>query len=136
MWRRLHQQPDRVIPAVFGAYFVVAAIWLYDLWRDDRTTVFFEPAWPAVFLLAGLLSIAYAFHPHDRHLAAWSGGLMLASCLSRAAVILVAAHDGTIELIEARAWLTAATWSILAYAIGTIWTRFLRPLGEGRRGGG
>lgn len=131
--RRLHYQSDRVIPASFGLYFLVSSYWLWELAEDDTSSVLFERWWPVTFVVAGVLAIAYSAAPQSRLLAAWSGGMGVGACLSRAMVILLAMHEGTIELLEARAWLTAATWVALGYAIGVIWSRFLRPLGVGRR---
>lgn len=131
--RRLHTESDRVIPAVFGLYFLVSSWWLWELAEDDSSSVLLERWWPVAFVVAGALSLAYSTYPHSRTLAAWSGGMGVGACLSRAMVILLAMHEGTIELLEARAWLTAGTWVALGYAIGVIWSRFLRPLGVGRR---
>lgn len=134
--RRLHTQSDRVIPAAFGVYFFVSSFWLWELAADGTTKVAGDDWWPAAFVLAGVLCVAYSAKPESRLLAAWSGGISVGACLSRALVIVLAMYNDTIELLEARAWLTAATWTALGYAIGVIWSRFLRPLGIGRRADG
>lgn len=127
---------DRLIPLVFGAYFLYAAIWLWvsvidD--ADDTVPIFFDELWPWVFATAGVLGVAYAVKPSSRALAAWSGGVMILALLSRAASIFVAWVNDAEAISTARAFLAVGTWSVLGYAVGTIWGRVLGPLGRRRR---
>lgn len=127
---------DRLIPLVFGAYFLWAATWLYisvvdD--ADDTVPVFFDHIWPWVFGAAGVLGVMYATRPQSRTLAAWSGGVMILALLSRAATIFVSWLNDAESISTARAFLAVGTWSVLGYAVGIIWTRVLGPLGRRRR---
>lgn len=129
---------DRVIAATFGAWFLYAAVWLWLIWLDDSSDavpVFYDWAWPYVFAVAGLVGIAYAIRPQERHLAAWSGGLMIAALLSRAFTILASWLTDQGAISAPRAMLGASVWTILGWALGIIWTEVLRPLNERRRKG-
>lgn len=118
---------DRTVPAVLGAYFLFAAWQLWRLWADTDDHIFFDAAWPYVFAVAGVTAIAYAVRHGSHFLAAWSGGLMIASCLSRAWAVIAAVLLDRTDLHDARAWLVAGTYVVLAYCIGAIWHRILGP---------
>lgn len=127
---------DRLIPLVFGVYFLYAAAWLHisaiDA-ADDTVPVFFDELWQWVFAAAGVLAVAYAVKPASQHFAAWSGGVMILALLSRGASIFVAWVNDAEAISTARAFLGLGTWTVLGYAVGIIWTRVLGPLGRRRR---
>lgn len=118
---------DRSIPAGLGLYFVFAAWQLHRLWAHTDDHVFFDWLWPYVFVAAGILALAYAWKPTSPALAAWSGGFMIAACLSRAWAVIAAVISDTTDLDDARAWLVAGTYAVLAYSIAAIWHRILGP---------
>lgn len=134
--RRLLQprNSDRVIPLVFSCWFLYAAIWLELINHDTHEfDAFYAWMWPWVFAAAGVLGIAYAARPHSRLLFAWSGGLMIGALVSRAFSLLAAWLTGQITLSTPRTWLSGGAWMLLAYSVGTIWSRFLAPISAARR---
>jgi hypothetical protein len=124
---------DRTVPTVLGAYFLFAAWQLFQLWQDTDDHVFFDWLWPYVFALAGVTSVAYAIRHGSHLLAAWSGGLMIAACLSRAWAVVTAVALNRADIDDARGWLIAGTYIVLAYAIAAIWHRILGPATHLRR---
>lgn len=127
---------DRLIPLVFGGYFLYASVWLWvsvfdD--ADDTIPLFFDWLWPFVFAAAGILGVAHSCRPASKHLAAWSGGVMILALLSRAAAGLASWASTNETFSMPRAFLGAGTWTILGYAVGLIWRRVLLPMGNRRR---
>lgn len=124
-------EPDRGVPLVLGGYFTVASFWLIGVWRNGESVAFYPWLWPWVFAAAGIVTLAYAKWPQNGTLAAYSGGLMVASVLSRAMTLLLTWWSG--ELSGARALLGACTWTVLGYTIGYIWTALMSRLAAARR---
>lgn len=129
------EHADRVIAGVFGAWFLYEAVLLGLIYLDDTDSItpFFDWLWPWAFAAAGMLGLAYAFRPESKHLAAWSGGLMIASLLSRAFSLIAQyiAHVGPLSL--PRTLLGAGVWAMLGYSVGVIWRRLLAPMSTARR---